>query len=78
MKQPVNSIAAAVSTSSWKDIKFRIDQFLDYAATHPNAEIRYDASEMHLWIHSDASYIFSVEAGILNLVESVLPLGCFV
>ena len=66
MKQPVNSIAAAVSTSSWKDIKFRIDQFLDYAATHPNAEIQYDASAMHLWIHSDASYLNESKARSRN------------
>ena len=66
MKQPVNSIAASVSTSSWKDIKFRIDQFLDYAATHPNAEIQYDASEMHLWIHSDASYLNESKARSRN------------
>ena len=30
---------------------------LDYAATHPNAKIRYTASNIILYIHSDASYI---------------------
>ena len=30
---------------------------MDYAATHPAAQIRYIASEMHLWIHTDASYL---------------------
>jgi hypothetical protein len=30
---------------------------LDYLATHPDATIRYHASEMILHIHSDASYL---------------------
>ena len=30
---------------------------LNYAATHLNANIRYTASDMILYIHSDASYI---------------------
>ena len=30
---------------------------LNYAATHPNATIRYTASDMVLHIHSDASYL---------------------
>ena len=31
--------------------------FLDYCATHPDATIRYTASDMHLWTSSDASYL---------------------
>ena len=31
--------------------------FLDYCATHPDAKIRYHASDMILWTHSDASYL---------------------
>ena len=30
---------------------------LNYAATHPNATIRYTASDMVLHIHSNASYL---------------------
>jgi hypothetical protein len=30
---------------------------LDYLATHPEATIRYHASDMVLHIHSDASYL---------------------
>jgi hypothetical protein len=30
---------------------------LDYLATHPDATIRYHASDMVLHIHSDASYL---------------------
>jgi hypothetical protein len=32
-------------------------QLLDYLATHPDATIRYHASDMILHIHSDASYL---------------------
>ena len=31
---------------------------LNYAATHPNAKIRYTASDTILYIHSDASYLY--------------------
>jgi hypothetical protein len=33
------------------------NQFLDFLATHPDATIRYHASDMILHIHSDASYL---------------------
>jgi hypothetical protein len=33
------------------------NQLLDYSATHPDATIRYHASDMILHIHSDASYL---------------------
>jgi hypothetical protein len=35
----------------------RINQFLDYAATHPDATIQFYASDMQLKIHSDAGYL---------------------
>ena len=57
MQIAVSDITSSLSTSSRKDIKFRINQFLDYAATHHNAKIRYHSSQMHLWIHSDAYYL---------------------
>jgi hypothetical protein len=34
-----------------------MNQMLDYLATHPDATVRYQASEMILHIHSDASYL---------------------
>ena len=37
-------------------------QFLDYCATHPDAKIRYFASNMILQIHSDAAYINETKA----------------
>jgi hypothetical protein len=35
----------------------KVHQFLDYAATHPNAIVTYKASDMILAIHLDASYL---------------------
>ena len=40
----------------------KIVHFLDYAATHPDAVIRYRASDMILKQHSDASYLSEEEA----------------
>ena len=61
MLAPIGAIAStpALSTSSWIDIKQAIDQqkFLCYAITHPDARIQYKPSKMHLWIHTDSSYL---------------------
>jgi hypothetical protein len=35
---------------------------LDYCVTHPDATIRYKASDMILWIHSDTSYLSASKA----------------
>jgi hypothetical protein len=35
---------------------------MDYLATHPDATIRYQASDMILAIHSDASYLSETES----------------
>jgi len=34
-----------------------VDWLLNYSASHPNATIRFEASDMILWAHSDASYL---------------------
>ena len=39
-----------------KSTKKRVNQLFDYMATHPNAIIRFRASDMILNIHSDDSY----------------------
>jgi hypothetical protein len=39
-----------------------VHQFLDYAATHPNAIIAYQASNMVLAVHSNASYLAETNA----------------
>ena len=38
------------------------NQLLDYVATHPNAVLRYSASDMILAVHSDASYLSEAKA----------------
>jgi hypothetical protein len=35
----------------------KVQQFMDYAFTHPNAIVTYQASDMVLTAHSDASYL---------------------
>ena len=40
----------------------KIEQFLDYAASHPQAGVTYHASDMVLAIHSDASYLSESKA----------------
>jgi hypothetical protein len=66
MQTAISSIASSVSTSTWEDIAYRINHFLNYAATHPNAKLRYTASQMHLWLHSDASYLNESKARSFN------------
>jgi hypothetical protein len=40
----------------------RVNQFLDYMTTHPDAKIQYCASDMVLNVHSDASYLSAPNA----------------
>ncbi len=40
----------------------RVNQFLNYMWTHPDAIIRYLASDMILNVHSDASYLSAPKA----------------
>jgi hypothetical protein len=53
---PLNDIATEQTTAMEKT-KAAADQLLDYLATHPDAVIRFHASDMILHIHSDASYL---------------------
>ena len=53
----VSAIDSSLLSISWKDIKFQINTFLDYAATHTNSKIYFHESQIHLWIHSDDSYL---------------------
>lgn len=39
-----------------------IVKFLNYAVTHPDAELEYSASDMILWIDLDASYLSESKA----------------
>jgi hypothetical protein len=52
---PLNDIATE-QTKVAEKMQAATNQMLDYLATHPDAAIRYHASDMILHIHSDASY----------------------
>jgi hypothetical protein len=53
---PLNDIATE-QTKAAEKTQADMNQLLDYLATHPNATIKYHASDMILQIHSDASYL---------------------
>ena len=57
----LSSLAAAQTTATAKTMA-AANQLLDYAATHPNATIRFERSDMVLYIHSDASYLSEPQA----------------
>jgi hypothetical protein len=57
----LGTLAAAQTHATTNTIK-HTTQLLDYAATHPNASVRYVPSEMILHVHSDASYLSESEA----------------
>jgi hypothetical protein len=53
---PLDDIATE-QTKATEKTQAATNQFLDHLATHPNATVRYHASDMILHIHSDASYL---------------------
>jgi hypothetical protein len=53
---PLNDISTE-KTRATEKTQAATNQLLDYLATHPDATIRYHASDMILHIHSDASYL---------------------
>jgi hypothetical protein len=53
---PLNDIAME-QTKATEKTQAATNQLLDYLATHPDATIRYHASDIILHIHSDASYL---------------------
>ena len=56
------SSIAAEQAAATQITKAKINQLLDYCATHPDAVLRYYASDMKLAIHSDASYLTESKA----------------
>ena len=61
MAATMSSIAARQSRGTEK-LEEEVAQFLDYCATHPNAGVRFVASDMLLALHSDASYLSEPDA----------------
>jgi hypothetical protein len=57
----LNDIGTAQAKPT-KDTDGRCTMLMDYAYTHPNAVIRYHASDMQLWIISDAAYLVKPNA----------------
>ena len=53
---------AAQQVNPTKNTMIKVKQFLDYAFTHPNAIVTYQASDMVLAAHSDASYLSEAKA----------------
>jgi hypothetical protein len=53
---PLNDIATE-QTKATEKTQAATNQMLDYLSTHPDATIRFHASDMTLNIHSDASYL---------------------
>jgi hypothetical protein len=52
----LSTIASAQSTGTEKTLD-AVVQLLNYAASNPDATVRFTASDMYLWGHSDASYL---------------------
>jgi hypothetical protein len=57
----LGSLASAQTKATTNTMK-AAHQLLDYAATHPDAKVRFNKSDMILQMHSDASYLSESEA----------------
>jgi hypothetical protein len=57
----LSAIAAEQGSPTQQTLR-KVEQFLDYAATNPEAVVTYKASDMVLAIHSDASYLSEPKA----------------
>ena len=55
MIMPVSALLTDTNNIETSGLDRRKNHFLDYAATHPDAKLKYTASDMHLWAHTDAS-----------------------
>jgi hypothetical protein len=58
---PINMLASEQSKAS-ADTADKVIKLLIYCNTHPETKIRYHASDMILYIHSDASYLSERES----------------
>ena len=56
------SAITSEQASPTKSTMERVDQFLDYAASQEQAVLTYEASDMVLAVHSDASYLSESKA----------------
>jgi hypothetical protein len=58
---PINVLASEQSKAT-ADTSDKVIKLLNYCNTHPETKIRYHASDMILYIHSDASYLSERES----------------
>ena len=61
MVATLSSIATRQANAT-TNLEDEVHQFLDYCHTHPNAGVRFIASDMPLALHSDASYLSEPES----------------
>jgi hypothetical protein len=61
MHVALGTLAAAQTQGTAQTMDAAI-QLLNYAATHPDAAVRFSRSDMKLYIHSDASYLSEPKA----------------
>jgi hypothetical protein len=59
---PALSAIASDQATTTETTEAHVQQLLDYLATHPQATIRYQKSDMIFNIHSDASYLSETRA----------------
>ena len=59
---PALGTMATQQANPTENMMKKVKQFLDYAATHPDAIVTYKASNMVLAIHGDASYLSEPKA----------------
>lgn len=69
----LSGIASEQADARESITKDRIQQLLDYLAMHPDAKVRYYASDMIINIHSDASYLS--ETRVQSIVAGYYFLG---
>ncbi len=69
----LGSISTSLNTSTWKELSSRVKWLLDYIATHPEPKIEYQASDMHLWVNTDASYLNNRKLALKELATSSYP-----
>lgn len=72
------ALSAIASAPKTEDTAKAVTHLLNYAATHPDATIRYHASAMTLHVHSDASYLSEPKArsrsgGYFFLSDNTMP-----
>ena len=56
MSKTLSSIAGRQAQAT-KDLEKKVKHFMDYCSTHPDAVVKFMASEMILTLHLDASYL---------------------